>query len=91
MLQYLTPALALKSSAEVMSTKLSFFRNDKVHNITAKKYIVGADGIAQLLGDSCIRTKKFAKHVSIQQWFAETHVNPFYSCIFDPDITDCYS
>ncbi|MDY6169979.1 MAG: colicin M resistance lipid reductase CbrA, partial [Escherichia coli] len=31
------------------------------------------------------------KYVAIQQWFAEKHPVPFYSCIFDNAITDCYS
>jgi flavin-dependent dehydrogenase len=35
--------------------------------------------------------KKIRSYVSIQQWFTENNVNPFYSCIFDSKNTDCYS
>lgn len=35
--------------------------------------------------------KRLRKYVAIQQWFAEKHPVPFYSCIFDNAITDCYS
>ena len=31
------------------------------------------------------------KYVAIKQWFAEAHAVPFYSCIFDNAVTDCYS
>lgn len=44
------------------------------------------DGAATSLPDHQIR-----KYVAIQQWFAEKHPVPFYSCIFDNAITDCYS
>lgn len=35
--------------------------------------------------------KKIRTYMSIQQWFSETHDNPFYSCIFDSENTDCCS
>ena len=44
------------------------------------------DGRRHLYPDHQIR-----KYVAIQQWFAEKHPVPFYSCIFDNAITDCYS
>lgn len=55
------------------------------------KRLVGADG-----ADSLVRRTFFPKHqvrwyVAVQQWFKEAHESPFYSCIFDPSQTDCYS
>lgn len=35
--------------------------------------------------------KENKAYMSIQQWFSETHDNPFYSCIFDLENTDCCS
>ena len=29
--------------------------------------------------------------MSVQQWFNDEHSAPFYSCIFDKDLTDCYA
>ena len=35
--------------------------------------------------------KNIPTYISIQQWFKDTHSTPFYSCLFDNSITDCYS
>lgn len=55
------------------------------------KYVVGADGANSLVRKSLYPNKAIRSYVSIQQWFPEINPNPFYSCIFDPDNTDCYS
>lgn len=55
------------------------------------KYIVGADGANSIVRKQFYPNKKIRYYVSIQQWFKETHSNPFYSCIFDSKNTDCYS
>ncbi|MDD3242429.1 MAG: FAD-binding protein [Eubacteriales bacterium] len=54
-------------------------------------FLIGADG-----GNSAVRRAFFPGHtlrsyVAIQQWFPETHSAPFYSCIFDPETSDCCS
>lgn len=55
------------------------------------KYIVGADGAASLVRRSLYPEFKIRKYTAIQQWFADKPSNPFYSCLFDPQITDCYA
>ncbi len=55
------------------------------------KYIIGADGAASIVRKTIYPNKKLTSYLSIQQWFEDKHKKPFYSCIFDPEVTDCYS
>jgi len=55
------------------------------------KYIVGADGANSLVRKILYPKKKIKSYISIQQWFEDKHEQPFYSCIFDSHLTDCYS
>lgn len=52
--------------------------------------IVGGDGADSLVRKSLFPDKKIRQYVSMQQWFLERHATPFYACLFDSDITDCY-
>lgn len=55
------------------------------------RYLVGADGANSLIRRSFFASKKIRSYTAVQQWFKETNPNPFYSCIFDPDTSDCCS
>lgn len=59
----------------------------------ASTYIVGADGASSVVRKSLFAPLKTRRYVAIQQWFASdsSHTNPFYSCIFDRETTDCCS
>lgn len=70
--------------------KITFFEDEAEHIIKAK-YLVGADGANSIVRRTIYPTKKIRTYMSIQQWFAEEHENPFYSCIFDEENTDCCS
>ncbi|MCL2513318.1 MAG: FAD-binding protein [Oscillospiraceae bacterium] len=66
------------------------YRQDKTTHKISAKYIVGADGSNSIVRKTLLPKRKIARYISIQQWFAEKHQAPFYSSIFDKDITDSY-
>jgi len=55
------------------------------------RFIVGADGANSIVRRRLFKDFKIRTYLSIQQWFADSHDTPFYSCVFDPDITDSYA
>lgn len=55
------------------------------------RYLVGADGARSIVREYLYPRKRMRQYMSIQQWFPERHMKPFFSCIFDPAATDCYS
>lgn len=53
--------------------------------------IVGADGAGSIVRKFLYPDKKIRRYTAIQQWFQEENAKPFYSCIFDPETSDCCS
>jgi len=69
---------------------IEYYINGEVKSIWAR-FIVGADGANSIVRRKLFKDFKIRKYLAIQQWFSDLHDTPFYSCVFDPDITDSYA
>ncbi len=65
--------------------------NDGTKRVITADRIVGAEGAVSAVRRFLYPDKRIRRYTAIQQWFSEEHSNPFYSCIFDPETTDCCS
>ena len=66
------------------------FHKNKEFSYKAK-YIIGADGAASIVRKKLFPNKNIKSYISIQEWYKNEHKQPFYSCIFASDLTDCYA
>ncbi|STL46035.1 oxidoreductase [Escherichia coli] len=89
-LRFITIACAEKSGVRMING-MSFFVQTAGSNILPPAIWSVPMAQTRWCGDISTRIIKIRKYVAIQQWFAEKHPVPFYSCIFDNSITNCYS
>jgi flavin-dependent dehydrogenase len=68
---------------------VTYFQNGAARTVTAKN-VVGADGSSSIVRRALFPKKKIRRYTALQQWFVERHTTPFYSCVFDSDVTDSY-
>jgi len=55
------------------------------------RYLVAADGASSTLRRQAAPNFFQRKYISVQEWFKVSHNQPYFSTIFDDDITDFYS
>lgn len=70
--------------------RVDFRENGKLQSLWAR-YLIGADGAASIVRRTVFPKTHIRSYVAIQQWFTDKNPKPFYSCVFDPKATDCYS
>ena len=70
--------------------QLTYYEEGVQHSINTK-YLVGADGAASVVRRTLFKEFRIHTYLSIQEWYPDVHEKPFYSCIFDSDITDSYA
>jgi len=83
-------AVCTEITREGEGFKVTYTKNKDSRSIYAR-YLVGADGAASIVRRTLYPDFRIHTYLSIQQWFADAHKNPFYSCVFDPDLTDSYA
>lgn len=67
------------------------YMKDGEEKVVETTYVVGGDGAASKVRKQVYPEKKIRSYIAIQEWFQEKNKVPFYSCIFDPERSDCYS
>ena len=66
------------------------FMTNKMERTEEAKIIIGADGGNSIVSNTFYKKNKISKYFSIQEWYKNGINSPFYSCIFDKNITDSY-
>ncbi|MDR3289575.1 MAG: FAD-binding protein, partial [Peptococcaceae bacterium] len=66
------------------------YRSQGISRQISSRWIIGADGSNSIVRNRLFAHRKIQRYLSLQQWFPEQSVSPFYSCVFDREITDSY-
>jgi flavin-dependent dehydrogenase len=66
------------------------FLSNGVEKTEEAKIVIGADGGNSIVRSTFYDKNKIKKYVSIQEWYKDGVNSPFYSCVFDENITDSY-
>jgi flavin-dependent dehydrogenase len=65
--------------------------NKNGEKITEKsKIVIGADGANSIVRNTFYKKAKINRYIAIQEWYEDKTIKPFYSCIFDREITNSY-
>jgi len=66
------------------------FKSKETERTEEAKIIIGAEGANSLVRNTFYKKNKIKRYISIQEWYKDERNSPFYSCIFDKNLTDSY-
>ena len=66
------------------------YMRDGISETVSSRLIIGADGSNSSVRQKLFPDKSIERYLSIQEWFPEKSAVPFYSCIFDRELTKSY-
>lgn len=84
------PGVCKAAAREREGYRLTYVENGVRKEVFAR-YVVGADGSFSLVRRTFWPEAPIRRYAAVQQWFRDANPSPFYSCVFDPENTDCYS
>ncbi|QUI24397.1 FAD-binding protein [Vallitalea pronyensis] len=70
--------------------EVTYTHDGKNHTVKTS-YLVGADGGFSLVRKQLGQGQKLQRYASIQEWYRVNDLMPYFTTIFDKDITDFYS
>jgi len=71
--------------------EIAYVDENGVRRLASAQTLVGADGASSIVRRRFFGDRKVRTYTAIQQWFPSEEGNPFYSCIFDPETSNCCS
>lgn len=72
------------------SIDVTYARDGRQYKVNTQ-YLVGADGGASLTRKKIMNNDPIQRYASIEEWYRIKPVMPYFTTIFDSDITDFYS
>jgi len=71
--------------------QLRFVQNGQTH-VERARFLVGADGAFSMVRRAAFPTQPVpVKYTAVQEWFYSEETQPYFTTIFDPEISDFYS
>jgi len=65
-------------------------KTKRIKRTVKSRIVIGADGANSVVRNTFYKNKKINKYTAIQEWYGDDKNSPFYSCIFDKEITNSY-